>query len=245
MHKLTLVSLALCLIGALAAGQEGLDLLLALDRARFLDVPVSQLTAIVRSESGDTVEEAELVLSFKEIEGENYVRIEFLRPADLAGQVFLVTPQGTYFWQPELFAPIRTSGAQAAFGDAAIGQLSGIRFAPDYRIGSRRELRGADGAALLELELRALSPAVPFQTVVVTAEASSLRPRELRLLAPTGVPLYRVLLTKYAELEGDLYVRDQVVENALVEGNRTLLSIVAVSLAPVPDEAFDPSRLGR
>lgn len=78
----------------------------------------------------------------------------------------------------------------------------------------------------------------------MTAEGSSLRPRELRLLAPTGV-LFRALLTGYAELDGDLYVRNQAVENALVEGNRTVLSIIAVSLAPLPDEAFDPLRLGK
>lgn len=245
MRTIILVSLALSTIGALTVGDEATDLLLALDRARFLDAPATQFTAIVRSESDGKVEEAELKLAFKEIGGKSYVRIDFLRPTDQAGQVFLVTPQGTYFWQPELFAPIRTSGAQAAFGDAAVGQLSGIRFADDYRVVSQRGLRAPDGTTLIELELRALSPAVPFQTVVVAAEEGSRRPRELRLLALTGVLLYRVLLTEYAELDGDLYVRKQVVENALVEGNRTTLSIVAVSFTPLPDEAFDPSRLGK
>lgn len=236
-----MLTLGLVLAAALAAcGQNG-EFLAALDRARFLDSSASQLTAIVRSELDGRVDEAEVRLSFKEIRGEGYVRIDFLRPADQAGQVFLVTPQGTFFWQPELFAPIRTSGTQAAFGDAAVGQLSGIRFADDYRLASQQPAQGSD---LLELELRAISPSVPFQTVIVLVDPSSGRPRELRLLALTGVLLYRVFLVEYAEINGDIYVRDQVVENALVAGSQTTLSIVAVSFEPLPDEAFDPATLG-
>lgn len=70
-------------------------------------------------------------------------------------------------------------------------------------------------------------------------------PRELRLRAPTGILLYRVLLTEYAQLDGDLYVREQVVENALLVGSRTTLTIVGIRGEPLPEEAFDPTRLGR
>lgn len=226
-----------------ARGQEG-DLLAALDRARFLDAPASQLTIVVRSKSDGKVEEAELRLAFKDIAGKSYARIEFLRPADQAGQVFLVTPQGTFFWQPELFSPIQLSGAQVGFGDVPVGQLAGIRFANDYRVEEQREEVGEGGAVVLALKLRANSPTVPFQTVIVLVDPSSGRPRELRLLAVTGVLLYRIHLTAYAELDGDLYVRDQVVENALLEGTQTALSIVGIEFEPLPDEAFDPALLG-
>ncbi|QAA77201.1 MAG: hypothetical protein BIP78_1435 [Candidatus Bipolaricaulis sibiricus] len=242
MRKILTVGLVLAAVG-LAHGQDR-ELLLALDRARFLDSPASQLTALIRSEADGKVEEAEVRLAFKDIGGESYVRIDFLRPADQAGQVFLVTPQATFFWQPELFAPIRTSGAQAAFGDAAVGQLSGIRFADDYRLVDQRPASGGAGQNLVELELRAVAPTVPFQTVVVLVDTESGRPHELQLRAVTGVLLYRVLLADYAELDGDLYVREQIVDNALVEGNRTTLIIVAVGFDPLPDEAFDPTRLG-
>lgn len=244
MRKLVMAFVLAGLAGALGVhGQDG-ELLAALDRARFLDAPASQLTVVVRSESNGEVEEAELRLAFKEIGGKNYVRVDFLRPADQAGQVFLVTPDATFFWQPELFAPIRTSGAQAAFGDAAVAQLSGIRFADDYRIDAQREARDADGNPLLQLDLRATSPAIPFQALTVVVDVASGRPRELQLLALTGVLLYRVFLTEYAELDGDLYVRTQTIENALLEDSQTILSIVAVDTEPLPDEAFDPARLG-
>lgn len=244
MRKFVMAVVAAGLAGALGArGQEG-DLLVALDRARFLDAPASQLTVVVRSESGDEVEEAELRLAFKDISGESYVRIEFLRPADQEGQVFLVTPQGTFFWQPELFSAIQLSGAQVGFGDVPVGQLAGIRFADDYQIEAQREEEGEGGAVVLALELRANSPTVPFQTVIVVVDPSSSRPRELRLLAVTGVLLYRVHLAEYAEVDGDLYVRDQVVENVLLNGTQTALSIVGVEFEPLPDEAFDPALLG-
>jgi hypothetical protein len=58
------------------------------------------------------------------------------------------------------------------------------------------------------------------------------------------VLLYRVFLMEYAEINGDIYVRDQIVENALVAGSQTTLSIVAVSFEALPDEAFAPAQLG-
>lgn len=244
MRKFVIAVALAGLAGALGVhGQEG-DPLAALDRARFLDAPASQLTVVVRSVSDGEVEEAELRLAFKEIEGESYARIEFLRPADQEGQVFLVTPQGTFFWQPELLSAIQLSGAQVGFGDVPVGQLAGIRFADDYQIAAQQEEVGEGGAALLVLELRANSPTIPFQTVIVVVDPSSGRPRELRLLAVTGVLLYRVHLTEYAELDGDLYVRDQVVENVLLNGTQTALSIVGIEFEPLPDEAFDPALLG-
>ncbi|GAB4305911.1 MAG: hypothetical protein Kow0097_04960 [Candidatus Bipolaricaulota bacterium] len=242
MRTILITGLVLAAVG-LAHGQDR-ELLVALDRARFLDSPATQLTAIVRSETDGKVEEAEVLLALKEVEGQDYVRIEFVRPEEQAGQVFLVTPQGTFFWQPDLFSPIRTSGAQAAFGDAAVGQLSGIRFADDYEIAERRQVLDKEGNPLLELDLRATSPEVPFQALTVTVDVASGQPRELQLRAVTGVLLYRVLLTEYAELDGDTYVREQIVENALVEGNRTTLVIRAVGFEALPDEAFDPARLG-
>ncbi len=216
-----------------------------LDRVRFLDVQASQLTVLVRAESDGMVEEAELKLAFKDIQGEGYVRIEFLQPAELAGQVFLITPRGTFFWQPELATPLRTSGAQAAFGDAAVAQIAGVRLARDYRITARRETETAEGQPQVELEVRAINPGVAFQTVVVLVDPRTNRPVELRLLAVTGVVLYRVRFTAYADFNGDVYVREQVVENALIEGNRTFLFIREVGFVPVPDEAFDPDRLGK
>jgi len=231
-------------LGATAAAEDDAQLLQALDDARFLAGDVGGFTVAVVSESDGEVEEAELELAFKEIDGENYTRIDFLAPEEFAGQVFLVTPEATFFWQPELFEPIRTSGAQAAFGDAPVAQISGIRFVEDYTIAERRDLEDEEGAALLEIELKATRPEVAFQRIVVLAEADSLIPRELELYAATGVLLYRVILTGYDELDGDKYVRDQIVEDALRAGNRTTLSILSVRTDPLPDELFDPEALG-
>jgi len=248
MHKRwTTLGIGLLVALALAATAVAMDvaeLLQALDDARFLAGTVGGFTVSVVSESNGEVEEAELELAFKEIDGEDYTRIDFLAPEEIAGQVFLVTPEATYFWQPELFEPIRTSGAQAAFGDAPVAQISGIRFLGDYTIAARREVAGEAGTPLLEVELEATRPGVAFQRIVVRADAASLTPRELELYAATGVLLYRVILTGYDELDGDKFVRDQIVEDALRAGNRTTLSILSVRTEPLPDELFDQQALG-
>jgi len=237
-----LVALALA-VNAVAATDDA-ELLQALDDARFLSGSVGGFTVSVVSESNGEVEEAELELAFKEIDGENYTRIDFLAPEELDGQVFLVTPEGTFFWTPDLDFATPFPGNRAGFGSTPVAQISGIRFAEDYTIADRREMEDEAGDLMLELELEATRPGVVFQRIVVLAEADALIPRELELYAATGVLLYRVFLTGYDEFDGDVFVRDQVVEDMILTGTRDSLSILAVRLDPLPDELFDPDALG-
>ncbi|MGC9529945.1 MAG: outer membrane lipoprotein-sorting protein [Candidatus Bipolaricaulaceae bacterium] len=237
----------LVLFGGAAAAQEGLpdaDLLAALDAARFLDGEASQLTVEILARSADDARQARLRLSFKEFPGEERVRIDFLAPEELAGQVFLVTAEATYFWQPDLFSPLNTSGAQAAFGDAAVAQVGGIRFAGAYRISGRRMTADASGNRQLELQLQADRGGLSFPQITAVVAPEALRPVELELIALSGKPLYRVKFAAYAELQGDVYVREQLVENLLVEGSSTRISVVSAAAESLPDSLFDPQRLG-
>ncbi len=216
------------------------ELLRSMDEARFLSAVSTTLDVEVVAEEPDEVRTARLKLMLREEGEESFVRIEFQSPEELAGQVFLSVPSGTYFWQPELFEPIRTSATQAAFGDAAVAQISGVRFAGNYSVDSRSVL---DNGALWKLELAALRPDVAFQSLAVLVDPGSLRPQELLLYSATDVLLYTVIVESYGELQGDLYARSQLVENALIEGNETRLTILEARTEELPRELFDPDEL--
>ena len=219
-------------------------LLEAFDRARFLEAQTASITVKVTATTPDATKEAVVRLSFKTIAGGNYSRIEFQSPAELAGQVYLSTPEATYFWQPELAAAIKVSGRQALFGDSAVAQTSGIRFVEDYTVAAREAIALPDGAAGLQVRLKSVNSSVAFPTVVVTADAATFRPVSFVLYALSGVPLYEVAILEYATAGSDAYAKIQLVTNRLAEGNKTRTEIEAIEEGDLPDRLFDPAGLG-
>jgi len=236
--------------GALAlpiAAQEIDDasLLAAFDAATALDADATGLIVRIVSETADGTRDATIRLQFRSTDAGSSARIEFLAPDELAGQIYLSTPDGTFFFGPDLDFPIRTGATAEVFGDAAVAQTSGIAFSGDYRIAERRSIAGDDGALLLEVELVATDPAVAFQEITVIADPDSLRPISAVLHAISGLPLYDLHYLEYAVRGGaDVYVRRQEIVNRLLAGNRTMSEILEISTDEVPASQFDPDALG-
>jgi len=226
------------------ASQTDAELLSAFDSARFLERPTVGITVRVTSATASSSNEAILRLLFKTIDGQERTRIEFLAPADLAGQVYLITPDVTYFWQPDLAAPLAISSRQSLFGDSAVAQTSGIRFADDYGVASREAIVLEDGKNVLRVTLSALRSSVAFPQAVVTADAVTLEPLSFTLFALSGAALYDVRIEEYADVEGDLYAKTQVITNLLIEGNVTRSEILVIESGEIPDALFDPAKLG-
>jgi len=219
-------------------------LLAALDKARFIDVPTTSLWVRVTSETADETQQAELVLRFKELDGQDYTRITFVTPEELAGQVYLATPDATYFYTPDLDTPIKTSATQAVFGDSAVAQTSGIRFATDYTVVTRRDATADDGSPVLEVDLSAIDETTAFQRITVTVDPETVRPITATLYALSGIPLYAVTYSAYDTFdESDLYARTQEIANLLIPDRITTNEILDVGTDPLPDSLFDPQQL--
>jgi hypothetical protein len=232
---------------ALGANQAASDaeLLDALDRARLLAPDATSIYVRIVSETPDEVREAELLLRFAEIGGADYSRIDFLAPDDLAGQIYLVTPEGTFFFGPDLDEPLAVGGSTTVFGDAAVAQTAGIRFAVDYTIGERRTATDEAGAEVLELDLVAVDFSVAFQAATVRVDAVSLRPISVVLYAVSGLPFYEVFYEEYATRgEDDVYVSVQRIENRILVGRITVSEILEVGTGELDEALFDPEQLG-
>jgi hypothetical protein len=239
--------IALILVGGLALGVAAQtvpsddELLAALDAARFLDPDVNTIRVRIVSTTPDETREAELLLRFR---GADFARIEFVAPPELAGQVYLSTPDATYFFGPDLAFPIKTSATAEVFGDSAVAQTSGIQFLGKYTIAERRTVLAADGSDLLEVDLAAVDYTVAFQAITVRVDPITLRPLFATLYALSGLPFYDVKYSDYATREnGDVYVRTQLIANRLFLGRETTSELLEVAAAELPAALFDPASL--
>ena len=221
------------------------ELLAALDGARFFGADVTTLRVRVHAVTPDSEKDAEIRLLFGESAGYPSTRIEFLAPEELAGQVYLSTPDATYFFGPELDFPIKTSATTELFGDAAVAQTSGIRFLDDYTVSERRLVEREDGTSFLEVDLEAVDFSVEFQAATVTVDPESLRPVSAILYALSGIPFYEVFYEVYETRgEDDTYVVRQRIGNLFLVGRETTSEILEITDDPLPPELFDPETFG-
>jgi len=233
-------------VQALAQELPDTELLAALDDSRFFDDVVTQIRIRILSETPDETREADLSLSFYDSDAGSFARIEFATPEELAGQIFLSTPDGTYFFGPDLDFPIKTSATTEVFGDAAVAQTSGIRFLESYTVAERRVLPDANGGEIWEIDLAAVDFTVAFQAVTVTVDPENLRPISAVLYAISGLPFYEVFYEEYAVRDetDDTYVKTQRIVNLLLTGRVTVSEILEIGTQPIPPERFDPDQLG-
>ena len=233
----------LAVLGQDALGDE--ELLAALDATRFFDADVTTLRVRIHAVTPDDEREAEIQLLFDESARGTSTRIEFLAPDELAGQVYLSTPEATYFFGPDLDFPIKTSATTEVFGDAAVAQTSGIRFLDGYTVSERRTIEGKDGTSFLEVDLEAVDFSVAFQAATVTVDPESLQPVSAILYALSGIPFYEVFYEVYETRgEDDTYVVRQRIVNLFLVGRETTSEILEITDRPLPPELFDPEALG-
>ncbi|MDW8140726.1 MAG: outer membrane lipoprotein-sorting protein, partial [Candidatus Bipolaricaulota bacterium] len=144
-----------------------------------------------------------------------------------------------------LATPLKVSGRQQVFGDSSVAETVGIQFKGDYKIRTRKDVTLPGNRPAWELDLEATDKSVAFQRATVTAERATLRPVRARLFALSGDPLNDVSYQEYALLEKDEYVKKQLIENQLIKTNKTLLTITKIEAKDLPNDLFDPSRLGK
>jgi len=249
MKRITTLLIMLLALSTAAVAQETLadeELLRTLDAVRFFDVEVNQIEVAILSETPDETRNAAVRLQFAELEDGTYSRIEFLSPEELAGQLYLNTPDAAYFLGPDLDFPIKTSATTEVFGDTAVAQTSGIRFSEDYTIAERREFVDENEVAQIELKLSAVDFSVAFQEILVIADAETLRPISMTLYALSGLPFYEVSFVEYEVREDtdDVYVVIQQIVNLLLIGRQTTTEIVDLGIEDLDESLFDPASLG-
>ena len=248
MYKSMIALLVLLLVSIPVFAQAELsdaELLQRLDEARFPDRSVTSIRVRITSETPDEIREAEVLVYSGEIDGASYARIEFLAPEELAGQIYLSTPDATYFYTPDLDFPIKTSATAELFGDAAVAQTSGIRFSEGYTIDERRSVVLEDGMERWEIDLVAVDDTIPFQFITLIVDPDAARPISATLYGLSRFPFYEVHYEAYDTRDGtDLYVARQRIVNLFLVGRQTTSETLEIGIEELPPSWFDPDSLG-
>ena len=245
-NLITAMSLTLLLISFGGTAQEDLtdkELLQALDDARFINASSFTFTVEILAQRPDGDESSTVKLFFKEIDGEEYSRVEFLAPQDQVGQIYLTTPDGTFFSSPDVDEPLLISGAQSVAGDATVVQTVGILFSDEYTIATRESTTLEDGSPALLLGLEGIDSSVTFPSISVTVDEMNLTVLTMTVFALSGDPVNQVTFEEYGDLDGDLYASRQLIQSELIPENRTLLSTTEFTVDELSDDLFDPEQL--
>ena len=244
----TLAAIGLLAIGLAALAQSEVsdeELLQTMDDVRSIDAEEFTFTVDIAAERPDETRQATTKLFFKTIDGEEFSRVEFLAPEDMVGQVYLNTPEATFFWSPNVDVPLRLSGNASLFGDATVVQTVGIGFVGNYDVANREMGALEDGTAALVTDLSATDEDVTFPTATVWTEPDSLRPIKMRVFAKSGDAVNEARFVEYAERDnGDAYAKTQVIQSLLQSANRTQLTVTEIEPADLSNDLFDPDELG-
>ncbi len=222
------------------------QLLQAMDEARFLSGDFLTETVDIRAERPDGIREATVQLLLKLMENEQYrLLIRFLAPEENVGQQFLILEDETVLLcTPDLEMPMNLTEATDVFGDSTVATTAGIQFHEKYEVADREETT-LNEEPVLKVELRAGDVEATYPTASAWIDPGTFEPRQVLLFALSGDPLNRITYEEYAELDGDRYIKAQLIENLLQKGYKTRLTTTEISTESLPEELFDPETFCR
>lgn len=209
-------------------------------------LPGTTFTSEILAERPDGSKQAVVQVSFRFSQNGGFTaRIDYLTPEELAGDVFIITNEEVFFWNPDLISAIKVNGRFEVFGDATVAEVIGIFFSGEYTIAARDELTLDDGTPALKYDLEATRESVAFQKASVVADAMTLQPITLELFDESGDLLHFNTFESYAATpDGRPYFDAQLLDNRVVPVNQTLLKITNIESKVLPDEMFDVNQLG-
>lgn len=165
-------------------------------------------------------------------------------PASERGQSILMRGRDLWIFMPSVSQPIRLSLSQRLTGQVANGDIARANFTGDYH---PKLLRTdiIDGEKFYVLELTGVDRSVTYQKVVLWVEQSSYRPFRAEFYSLSN----RLLKTCHYEnnemVLGKLRPTRLVMEDALKQGEISILDYSNMKLRELPDKIFTKNYLKR
>ena len=182
MFKNSLLSLFLAL-GASGVHGETDETLLARADAWRLPFNNAQLTVNVELWKGEEMEKAR---SYRvSLASQRRVLIHFLHPTE-RGQKFLQLQEDFWITLPQSKRPLRITPLQKLLGDAAVGDISSMRWQEDYRVETQQDCVSEDGTACVQLELEARFASLSYARITLWVDALDARPLSAAFYLASG-----------------------------------------------------------
>ncbi len=158
-------------------------------------------------------------------------------PASDRGQIMLMKGRDLWVFMPEVSQPIRLSLAQRLTGQVANGDLARANFAGDYhpRITGGETINGEHYHVL---ELKAVDRSVTYQRVVYWVNKKNFWPLKAEFYSLSNRLLKRCRYEDFQPMAGKTRPLRLVMEDALKEGEQSVMSYSGMKLRDLPDKIF-------
>jgi hypothetical protein len=204
------------------------------DEARFPKDPFEVAVSITSTlEDGTTEARKYRILS----KGNKNTIVMALEPASERGQALLMKDRDLWIFMPSISQPVRLSLSQRLTGEVANGDLARANFSGDYTPKILRT-EDVDGEPMYVLELAAAERGVTYHRVVYWVRKSNFRPYKAEFYSLSDKLLKTCLYQDYRQLGGRVRPTRLVMEDALHEGEKSVLEYREMRLRDLPDKMF-------
>lgn len=229
-------------IGSQAADDEAAKKLVErVDRIRFPQGGYQVNVKITSQSPGRDAESREYEILSK---GNDRTIIRTLAPASDKGQVLLMRDRDLWIFMPSVSQPIRLAAAQRLTGQVANGDLARANFSGEYTATIVRT-DTIDSDSFNVLELKAVDRSVTYDKVLLWVNKANERPFKAEFYAVSGRLLKTCYYQNYKEVSGGIRPTRLVMEDALVEGARSILDYSDLHPKDLPDRVFTKDYMKR
>lgn len=229
---------ALLGIASSACAQDAASILEKADTIRFpreafqVEVSVNSATS-----SGDEYRKFRILSK-----GNENTIVQTVEPASERGQILLMKARDLWVFMPNVSQPVRLSLAQRLTGQVANGDLARANFSGDYtpRLVRTEKIDGQDHHVL---ELTAVDRGVTYARVILWVRASTSAPHKAEFYSLSDKLLKTCIYEEYKSLGGKLRPTRLIMQDALKQGEQSVLEYSAMQLRDIPDKVFDKEYL--
>jgi hypothetical protein len=169
--------------------------------------------------------------------GNDRTIIRTLAPAIDKGQVLLMRDRDLWIFMPSVSQPIRLSASQRLTGQVANGDLARANFSGDYTPTIART-DTIENESFHVLELKAVDRAVTYDKVLLWINKNNDRPFKAEFYAVSGRLLKTCRYQNYKEISGGVRPTKLIMEDALIEGAKSVLDYSELRAKELPDRMF-------
>ncbi len=176
--------------------------------------------------------------------GHDKTLVKTTAPAIDRGQILLMRAKDLWVFMPNVSQPIRLALSQRLTGQVANGDLARANFSGDY-VPSLLRTETKDGATYYVLELNAVDRSVTYHRVLYWVNKANYRPYRAEFYAVSGKLLKTCLYQNFKENAGSVRPTTLIMEDALAEGEKSVLQYGSFQLRELPDRYFTKDFLAK
>jgi outer membrane lipoprotein-sorting protein len=167
-----------------------------------------------------------------------------IEPASERGQSILMKGRDLWLYVPSLSQPVRLALSQRLTGQVANGDLARANFAGDYTPKLLR-VEALDGQSYQVLELTAVDRGVTYQRVIYWVRQDNGWPHKAEFYSLSNRLIKTCKYEKFQIAAGQVRPTRLIMEDALRQGEQSVLDYYDMKLRDLPDKMFTKDYLRR